>query len=125
MYFPKAGLFEASGIGSYDKTGDWTWEYYPPPYDFLAPADSVAMPAPVLQGMGGCGCGGSCGGCGGRHEHKHGMGLFDSMDWTTWGAGEWTAIAVGAYVLMSLVGDTKRTAVRSRAAAKAFRSAKT
>jgi hypothetical protein len=46
-------LMEQSGIGGlgeYEKTGNWQWEYYPPPYDFLRPADSVAMPPPVLGG---------------------------------------------------------------------------
>lgn len=125
-------LMEQSGIGDYEHTGNWQWEYYPPPYDFLRPADSVAMPPPVLGGAsvvpsglgcgGGCGCGGTCGGGGGRHDHA-GLGLFDSMDWTTWGLGEWTAIAIGSYVLLSVIGDTKRTVTRTKKAAKAFKSA--
>ena len=107
------------GIGAYDPVGDWRWEYYPPPYDFLAPADSHAVPAPILfpasagrtagRGIGGCGCGGSCGGCGG---HSHGIGLFDSTDFATWGVAEWSVIAGGVYLLFSLWGDTKRGASR-------------
>lgn len=127
-----------SGFGDYEHTGDWSWEYYPPPYDFLAPRRAAPMPAPVLyhgaeffpaanvaggaprppavvvragapvvyqsRGVGGCNCGGSCGGC-----HK-GIGLFDSMDFSTWGLGEWGMIAVGAYLVVSLMGDTKRAA---------------
>ena len=56
-----------------------------------------------LSGMGcagGCECGGSCG--------RAGLGLFDSMDFSTWGIGEWGVIGVGTYLLMSIVGDTKR-----------------
>lgn len=49
-----------------------------------------------------CGCGGSCGGCGG---HDHGMGLFDSMDPTTWGTGELIVAGVGGYLAVKLVGD--------------------
>ena len=26
-------LMEQSGIGDYEKTGNWQWEYYPPPYE--------------------------------------------------------------------------------------------
>lgn len=49
-----------------------------------------------------CRCGGSCGM--GRHR---GMGLFDSMDFTTWGIGEWGVIGVGAYLILSLAGDVR------------------
>jgi hypothetical protein len=108
MYLRQGGLFEQSGIGDYEKTGNWEWEYYPPPYDFLAPRDSAAMPAPILQrgvGCGGdsCNCGGTCGGA-----PAAGMGLFDSMDFTTWGVGEWGTIAVGAYIVISLFNDAGR-----------------
>jgi hypothetical protein len=132
-----AGLWEASGIGAmrrgmgeYDKTGDWSWEYYPPPYDFLAPKNSAPMPAPILYtkktGMGGCGCGcsGNCGGAG----HTHGVGdttddtaaaaviptgttvnlgtLFSSgLDFTSWGIGEWAVAGLGAYLVISLFND--------------------
>ena len=111
MYMTQSGpqreLWEASGIGGYDKTGRWDWEFYPPPYDFLAPSNSVAVPPPVLRsrGVGGCGCGGECGGCG---DHKHaGVGLFDttSLSIADWGWQEWGAIAVGAYLLIHLFSD--------------------
>ncbi len=49
----------------------------------------------------GCGCGG--GGCGG-----HGVGLFDSMDPTTWGAGELMVGGVGAYLALKLAGDAMK-----------------
>lgn len=104
-----AYLNQRGGLGAYDHTGDWSWEYYPPPYDFLAPADSTAMPAPFITsngGLSGCGCGGSCGGCGG---HSHGMGLFDSgLDLTQWGVPEWSIAGLGLYTLFKLLGDTKR-----------------
>ena len=91
------------GIGAYSHSGDWTWEYYPPPYDFLAPADSVAMPAPVVNGLGGCHCGGTCGGCGG---HSHGMGLFDSgLDYSGWGLAEFAVVGAGVYLGVSLISD--------------------
>jgi|SRR5579863_891971 len=141
MYSRQNNLFEQSGIGDYDRTGDWTWEYYPPPYDFLAPADSVSMPAPILTapgvpwrrsspqkpigaGAAGCGCGGTCGGCG---DHSHGLGdglfntgLFVNPDLSTWGVGEWLTIGLGGYLLISLLHDTKQVARRTRKAGKAF-----
>jgi hypothetical protein len=114
MYTPLNNRFEASGIGAYDHTGNWAWEYYPPPYDFLAPANSVAMPPPVLRsGVGDCGCGcNGAGACGGGHHH--GMGLFDSMDISTWGVGEWGIVALGLYLVGSLMGDTKRATKKIR-----------
>lgn len=128
---PQGGLWEASGIGDYEKTGDWSWEYYPPPYDFLAPKNSVPMPAPVLftprhyagprgTGVSGCGCGGSCGGCGGGHSHGVGQDtttsntlnlgtLFSSgLDFTQWGVGEWVVAGLGSYLLISLFSDVSK-----------------
>lgn len=99
------------GFGAYDQVGNWEWEYYPPPYDFLAPPDAAVIPVPVLyagefgSGLSGCGCGcGGSGACGGG-DHSHGVGLFDTMDVTQWGAGEWIAALVGGYLFMSVVGD--------------------
>ena len=37
-----------------------------------------------------------------------GLGLFDSMDFSTWGFSEWAIAAVGAYLVISLVGDVGR-----------------
>ena len=105
------GLWEHSnGLGAYARTGDWSWEFYPEAYGWEAPADSAPQPAPILSGLGGCGCGGKCGGCG---THSHGVGqitLFSSTDISQWGVGEWAAIAVGAFLLMKIVSGTKRTA---------------
>lgn len=106
------------GLGEYDKTGDWTWEFYPPPYNFLAPADSVAIPAPVLytrprrSGLGGCACAGACGGSGACGDHS-GLGLFESgFDVSQWGVGEWVAAAAISYLAVSIVGDLGRGAQR-------------
>jgi hypothetical protein len=103
MYMRQGGLAEQSGIGDYEKTGNWEWEYYPPPYDFLAPSDSAAMPAPILPARG-VGCAGDCG-CGGACGHAPGIGLFDSTDFTQWGFAEWGTIAVGAYLVISIFSD--------------------
>lgn len=63
----------------------------------------------------GCGCSGKCGkGCG--------LGLFDSMDFTTWGVPEWGLIAVGGYLVLSMAGDTKRAVVGTRRAVRRRRS---
>ena len=73
--------------------------------------------APGLRGcagLGGCGCGGTCGG----------LGLFDSgMDFTTWGWAEWATVGMGLYTLFSFVGDTKRGVTRVRRVGKAVRKA--
>jgi hypothetical protein len=107
------------GMGDYQNVGDWTWEYTPGAYWWLRPEDSAPQPAPTL-GMG-CGCGGSCGGCG---DHKHGLGLFDSTDISTWGVGEWSAIAVGLFIVGKLIsGGRKATkAVKGYARRRARRS---
>lgn len=40
-----------------------------------------------------------------------GLGLFESgLDFSQWSIGEWAAIVLGGYVLVSFIGDTKRTA---------------
>lgn len=115
------------GFGAYQNVGNWTWEFDPFVFSFLAPSDSRPQPAPVISGFGGCGCGGSCGGCGG---HKHGVGqassglfgtgLFTSSDPTQWGIGEWATIAGGLYVAGSLFGDIKSA---GRRAGKGYRAA--
>jgi hypothetical protein len=104
-------LAQASGIGAYENSGDWTWMFNPYEYSFLNPADSKAQPAFGFSGLSGCGCGGKCGGCGG-HSHDHGLGqglfntgLFESTDISTWGWGEWGVVAAGVYLGVSVVSD--------------------
>lgn len=73
--------------------------------DYVAPFN-FPIPQYLSPGnMKGLGCGGDCGGtcgCGG-------LGLFDSMDPTTWGAGEFGVLAAGAFVLYSLVSLANKT----------------
>lgn len=56
-----------NGLAGYESLhgGSWAWEYFPPPFDFLAPANSAPMPAPRLTaaGFGGFGCPGPACGC--------------------------------------------------------------
>lgn len=93
------------GLSAYQHlAGKWDWLYYPPPYDFLATSQPAPLPAPIIYtpaGLGGCGCGCNDGcGCGG------GLGLFDSgLDLNQWGIAEWGTVAVGAYLVLSLLGD--------------------
>lgn len=71
-------------------------EFYPPPYGFAS-------------GMGDCGCGGTCGGCG----HDHGMGQDDSSlfsnlfasgaDISGWGWEEWAIVGLGGFAVLSAV----------------------
>jgi len=72
-------------------------EYVATPNYFGTPAGQA--------GIRGLGCGGNCG-C---SDCSKGMGLFDSgMDYTGWGFGEWAAIGLGVYILISLTFTTSR-----------------
>jgi hypothetical protein len=127
------GQIEQAGRGYSQLPTPWTWMYYPPPYDFADPDATIPPPtfiAPAEEmGLGGgCGCGGTCGGCG--HSHKQGMGqlfgdLFSSgFDISGWGWQEWGIVALGAYVLFSTVETSKSavTSVRRGASRRASRS---
>lgn len=74
---------------------------------------SVADIPYVSESSGGdCGCG--CGGGGGCGGHSHGMGLFDSMDPTTWGAGEYIVAGGIGYFAIKLMGDAQKVGRRAR-----------
>lgn len=66
------------GTGDYFKSGNYDWQFYPPPYRFIAqsagpggvtpdyaPASSMGLSSRALSGLGcgggGCSCGGKCG----------------------------------------------------------------
>lgn len=127
---PAWSLSAASGgLGFYDDTGNYSWEFYPPPYDFLAPGPGDPAPgmvapeeANLTNGLGGCGCGGSC--C----SSSKGVGQIDlsnilptfytpfaSSDISTWGWEEWGIILAGGYLVISMIGDAAKGvgAVRS------------
>jgi len=105
---------------------NYSWEYYPPPYDFLSPTcPPGANPASATAGgwfggLSGCGCGGKCGHCG-----TQGLGqLFSSgLDYTQWGWGEWLAVAGGAYLAVSLISDTGKVSRATRVGYRAARRA--
>lgn len=86
--------------------------------DYQGSTVSTEYPFHDVPSKGGCGCGGTCGGCG--DDHSHGMGLFDSMDPTTWGAGEYIVGGVGAYLAISAFQDVSKAgrAVKKRASKK-------
>ena len=115
------------GFGDYEHVGDWSWEFYPFAYAWLAPQDSVPQPAPRLKGFGcsgGCNCGGKCkSGMGQASTGLFGTGLFSSSDPSQWGWGEYLAIAAGAYVGISLLGDVKTAGRKAGAGYRAVRRA--
>jgi hypothetical protein len=53
-----------------------------------------------------------------------GLGLFDSMDFSTWGFGEYLVIGLGAYLAFKLMGDVGKVAgtVRKRRRSSASRA---
>ncbi len=115
------------GMGEYEQSGDWSWEFFPPPYDFLAPADSAPQPAPILGG-GGLGCTSCGGGCGCSQDQGLGQtgflgtGLFASANPATWGIGEYATLGVGAYLAFSLVGDAGTVSAKGKQAYRRARS---
>lgn len=100
-----------SGVGEYDAVGNWSWEYYPPPYDFLAPANAAPQSAPILFPQGMSGCGGGCG-CGGKCGHAGVGGFLDAFDFSQWEWTDWLMAIGGLYFISSLWGDTKRAKTR-------------
>jgi hypothetical protein len=50
--FWQHGAYPGCGFGAYEDVGDWTWEFDPYVFSFLAPADSAPQPAPVISGFG-------------------------------------------------------------------------
>jgi hypothetical protein len=71
------------------RRSNYTREFYPPPYGFAAGLGCAG---------GTCDCGGVC---------QHGLGLFDSMDFTTWGAGEWGIVLLGGGALFMALRKTQ------------------
>lgn len=112
-----AGLWQQSGIGDYEDVGDWTWMFDPGAYWWLAPQDSTVQPPIPSTGLGDCGCGGKCGGCGHNHGVS-GFGLFDSMDFTTWGWQEWGVVGLIAWGAVGILSDVKRARRKVRRASR-------
>ena len=69
--------------------------------------------------MAGMGCA-SCGGC----CQQKGMGLFDAgFDFSQWNWTEWALVALGAYVVVSMINDTRSAVVTVRRKARGVRKA--
>ena len=86
-----------SGFGKYVPTQNYS----------LTPAGQTGIRGMgcLCPGMGGCNCGlGQTG--------IFGTSLFESSDPSTWGLGEWASIAVGGYIVVSVLFTT-RTAARA------------
>ena len=109
------GINCPSGMGDYDRTGDYEWMFNPPPFNFLNPQGVTPAPgmyAPAASMGLGCACGCSPGptcnkGMGQAATGLFGTSLFASTDFTQWGIGEWGIIALAAYLAVSVFGDVK------------------
>lgn len=115
----------------YQQTPDYSWLFFPPPYNFLAPPAKLPKPGQIApenvfqsmglsgtcNGMGCASCGGTCG-MGQAGNGLFGTGLFVSSDPTTWGVGEYAVIAIGGYLVISMVSDAQSA---GRATKKAYR----
>jgi hypothetical protein len=121
---------------------DYSWEYYPPPYDFLSPTCPPG-PNPAAATAGGwtgglvpqshshgkgvgsccssCASGGTCGSGLGQIVTPFGTLFASGFDVTQWGVGEWACVGIGAYLIASMVGDVTSG---SRATKAGYRAAK-
>jgi hypothetical protein len=118
----------------YQPTINWSYLFYPPPYNFLAPPLTPVSPGSPeensiqsmgLSGTGGCNglgcaqCGGTCG-MGQASTGLFGTGLFASSDPSTWGVGEYAVIAIGGYLAINLITDAQAA---GKATKRAYRRA--
>lgn len=111
--------YKRKGVGTYENSGDWTWQHFPPPFTMWGPQNPSSQPSSVLAG-GGLGC--AQGGCGcGCSENAGlgqtgllGTGLFSSADPTTWGIGEAVTILGGGYVAFSMVDDVLTVGTKTK-----------
>jgi hypothetical protein len=111
----------------YASGANWSYLFFPPPYNFLAPplnsrAEDVMQPRGSGMGCSGIGCGG-CSGCGGLGQTSTGLfgtGLFVSADPSTWGIGEWAVIGLGGLFAINAVTSAQSA---GRGVRKAYRRA--
>jgi hypothetical protein len=91
-------------------------------------------PAPIAEpgGLGCVDCGGTCGGCGMSGLTMDGSGLFGTgifgtgvtvSDPSTWGIGEWGAVGVIAFAMLSMFDTGRRTVHATRRKTRAVRKA--
>ena len=82
----------------YSSVPNYEVEFFTPPYNFLAPADSSYPVAPRLPGLGSC-----CSSCatGGGSCKGSGVGMFDGA-FSEWGWQEYTVIGMCSYALLSM-----------------------
>jgi len=98
-------------------------------YVSSVPCATGLGPGAKAAGMSGLGCpdcGGTCNGMGAWMDGTGllGTGLFaGGLDPSTWGAGEYVAVAAGLYVLFSVFSQTKRTTRTTRRVSAAMRKA--
>jgi hypothetical protein len=123
----KMSYKRSRGVSGYANSGDWTWEHWPPPFTQWGPANPSPQPSPYLGG-GGLGCSSCSGGCGDpmglgqTSDGLFGTGLFESMNPSTWGVGEYVVGGIGVWIVGSAISDVTRVgAATGRAASKGYR----
>jgi hypothetical protein len=114
---------------AYSQVQNYSYQFFPPPYDFLAPPRTTGKPGQVVpedalqmqgrglgsacNGLGCAACGGTCGQNGMGQTDSAGLfgtGLFTSADPTQWGWGEYLTIFLGGYLVINLFGDVSKGA---------------
>lgn len=140
----------AGGLGEYERSGNWAYEFFPPPYDFLAPRPgSRSEEYNQMRGLGCAGCAGSCG-CSralgddttststdqvwtdplaGALSSLSSSGFsfyvpFQSTDFSSWGWEEWALIAGGLYMAVSLFQDARSAAGAVRSYSRSRKASK-
>ena len=111
----------------YSPTQNYSWLFYPPPYNFLAPPRTPVAPGSpessvqsmglgsACNGLGCASCGGTCG-MGQTSTGLFGTGLFASSDPSTWGVGEYAVIAIGGYLAINVITDAQSAGKATRKA---------
>ncbi len=78
----------------------------------------------LVQRVRGLGCAGCCSKCSsGSGCDRAGLGMFDSLDFSTWGPLEWIVVGLGGFAAYSMLSTTSRGVRQVRKSVRAGRAA--